>query len=45
LLVGDPGLGKSWIALDIAARLSAGRPWPDGAPAAAAPGAALSAVG
>jgi hypothetical protein len=41
LLVGDPGVGKSWIALDIAARLSAGRPWPDGAPAGAAPGAAL----
>lgn len=30
LLVGDPGLGKSWITLDIAARLSAGRAWPDG---------------
>lgn len=33
LVVGDPGLGKSWITLDIAARLSAGRSWPDGAPA------------
>jgi 5S rRNA maturation endonuclease (ribonuclease M5) len=31
LLVGDPGLGKSWITLDIAARVSAGRVWPDGA--------------
>lgn len=31
LLVGDPGLGKSWITLDIAARVSAARPWPDGA--------------
>jgi hypothetical protein len=31
LLVGDPGLGKSWVTLDIAARLSAGRAWPDGA--------------
>jgi putative DNA primase/helicase len=29
LLVGDPGLGKSWISLDIAARLSTGRAWPD----------------
>lgn len=35
LLVGDPGLGKSWITLDIAARVSAGRTWPDGGPAAA----------
>lgn len=35
LLVGDPGLGKSWITLDIAARVSAGRSWPDAAPAAA----------
>ncbi len=33
ILVGDPGLGKSWITLDIAARVSAGRSWPDGAPA------------
>jgi RecA-family ATPase len=30
LLVGDPGLGKSWISLDVDARLSAGLPWPDG---------------
>lgn len=30
LLVGDPGLGKSWISLDLAARLSAGLEWPDG---------------
>jgi hypothetical protein len=33
LLVGDPGLGKSWITLDLAARLSAGRAMPDDAPA------------
>jgi AAA domain len=33
LLVGDPGLGKSWITLDVAARLSAGRAMPDNAPA------------
>lgn len=32
LLVGDPGLGKSWITCDVAARASTGRPWPDGAP-------------
>ncbi|MCD2195697.1 AAA family ATPase [Actinomycetospora endophytica] len=30
-LDGDPGLGKSTIALTIAAHLSRGRPWPDGA--------------
>jgi AAA domain len=33
LLVGDPGLGKSWITLDLAARLSAGRAMPDDGPA------------
>jgi len=30
VVVGDPGLGKSLLTLDIAARVSAGRPWPDG---------------
>src|SRR5437763_9754017 len=30
LLDGDPGLGKSLIALDLCARLSTGRPMPDG---------------
>ena len=29
LIVGDPGLGKSFIALDVAARVSAARSWPD----------------
>ena len=29
LLVGDPGIGKSLVALDIAARASRGTPWPD----------------
>jgi hypothetical protein len=29
LLVGDPGLGKSLVALDIAARVSRAAPWPD----------------
>jgi hypothetical protein len=32
LFVGDPGVGKSWITCDLAARSSAGRAWPDGAP-------------
>lgn len=35
LLDGDPGLGKSWIALELCVRLSLGRAWPDGAPACA----------
>jgi putative DNA primase/helicase len=30
LLVGDPGLGKSLLTLDLAARLSRGASWPDG---------------
>lgn len=29
LLAGDPGIGKSFVALDIAARVSRGGPWPD----------------
>lgn len=32
LLAGDPGVGKSMIAVDAAARVSTGRPWPDGSP-------------
>lgn len=32
LLDGDPELGKSLLTLDLAARLSAGRAWPDGVP-------------
>jgi putative DNA primase/helicase len=30
LFYGDPGLGKSLVTLDIAARISRGLPWPDG---------------
>jgi hypothetical protein len=29
LLVGDQGLGKSLVTLDLAARVSTGAPWPD----------------
>ncbi len=29
MLAGDPGLGKRFCSLDIAARVSAGLPWPD----------------
>jgi hypothetical protein len=32
LLDGDPELGKSLVSLDLCARLSTGRPWPDGSP-------------
>jgi hypothetical protein len=35
VLEGDPGLGNSFLALDLCARLSAGRPWPDDAPSPA----------
>jgi putative DNA primase/helicase len=30
LISGDPGAGKTWFCLDLAARLSRGRKWPDG---------------
>ncbi len=30
LIVGDPGLGKSWLLLDAAARISRGADWPEG---------------
>src|SRR5260370_1798298 len=36
ILDGDPGLGKSLVTLDLCARLSTGRPFPDGS---AGPGA------
>jgi hypothetical protein len=41
ILDGDPGLGKSLLALDLCARLSTGRPFPDGSPA---PGPASSII-
>lgn len=41
LLVGDPGLGKSLLSLDIAARVSTGRGWPDGASGGPAGGIVL----
>jgi hypothetical protein len=40
LLDGDPGLGKSLLALDLCARLSTGRPFPNAA-SAAPPGCAI----
>jgi hypothetical protein len=41
LLEGDPGLGKTFVALDLCARLSTGRPFPDGSPS---PGPAASLI-
>lgn len=35
LIAGDPGLGKSFLSLDITARVTRGRAWPDGAPGCA----------
>lgn len=32
LIAGDPGLGKSMLSIDMAARVSKGDPWPDGTP-------------
>lgn len=33
LFIGDPGQGKSFLTLDLAARITTGTPWPDGTPA------------
>jgi hypothetical protein len=41
LLVGYPDVGKSHVALDIAARVSRGGAWPDGRPSAGAGGVML----
>jgi len=30
LIGGDPGVGKTWVLLDVIARLTSGRPFPDG---------------
>ncbi|HEX2837584.1 MAG TPA: AAA family ATPase [Phycisphaerales bacterium] len=38
LIAGDPGLGKSFLTLDMAARVSSGRAWPDTPEAAVTPG-------
>lgn len=32
LIAGNPGLGKSWVSLDVAARVTRGDAWPDGSP-------------
>lgn len=40
LMVGDPGQGKSLVSLDVAARVTCGGQWPDGA-SGSAPGSVL----
>ena len=42
VLVGRPGEGKSFLTTDLAARVFAGTPWPDGT---AVPGKTLAAGG
>ena len=37
LLAGNPGLGKSFVSLDMSARVSLGAPWPDNREHSAAP--------
>jgi hypothetical protein len=41
LLVGDPDQGKTLVAFDLAARVSTGKPWPDGVPNAGGAGDVL----
>ena len=38
LIVGDPGVGKSYLSLDLAARISTGKAWPDGSSPNRSPG-------
>ena len=38
LIAGDPGLGKSFISLDLAARVTTGKAWPDGTSPTCPPG-------
>ncbi len=38
VLAGDPGVGKSFLSLDIAARVTRGDGWPDGSPGDGTPG-------
>lgn len=44
LLVGDPGVGKSLLAADLAARVSVGVPWPDARPIPSVARASVPAV-
>ena len=41
VLDGDPGLGKSTVTIDLAARVTTGKPWPDGQPGCTPSGVVL----
>jgi putative DNA primase/helicase len=41
LFAGDPGLGKSFVTLDIAAHVTRGKTWPDGTPGSGDPGSVI----
>jgi hypothetical protein len=41
LLVGQPGQGKSFVSMDIAARVTTGRPWPDSSETPTTPGSVV----
>jgi len=41
MLAGDGALGKSWASLDLAARVTTGRDWPDGRPSTIGPSSVL----
>jgi putative DNA primase/helicase len=41
LFAGDPGLGKSFVALDIAAHVTRGEKWPDGEQCSGGPGSVI----
>src|SRR4051812_44580344 len=41
LVAGDPGLGKSFLALDLASRISRGSHWPDDSRAATTAGSVV----
>jgi putative DNA primase/helicase len=41
LFAGDPGLGKSFVALDIAAHVTRGEKWPDGEECSGEPGSVI----
>ncbi len=41
LVAGDPGLGKSFLTLDMAARVSRGLPWPDSPQISQSPGGVI----
>jgi hypothetical protein len=41
LFAGDPGLGKSFVTLDVAARVTRGDSWPDGATPSCEPGSVI----